>query len=526
MPNYLFRKIHISFDGILSIFLFFFTFIIAGSFSRIGIEPLHDGLQLKPALDVARGVMLFRDTFTQYGALTTLIQAGALVIFGKYLLTLKLLTAAFYGGIATLQYLIYKRILPRPIAFTTVILWVFCAPYFFWIFLAWSSVYTLFFQLLTAYFFFIWLEKKNVRVLFWAGVTTAIVFYFKQTIGIFTTCGILVFFIVLSLQKNPAFAKAKKALFYFLSGILIINLCFAVWLGVNHSFSAWWKESFVVGYVYGTQFTSIGDFLHLLKITLFPLSDPTFITSPVELWVLLPCTTIIVFIRYCFFGKKGNQIHRSLILLLSLVGLSSWSQYYPIIDYRHVYWGGTPMFGILAFFCYEIIRYVISIFQKRPSSLATILTVVGLCILFYPDVSNRIILGKEKLSAPYETLEYPPILKGMQVTAEEKQYIMAFENSLDTYFAKHPNGTVANLSEQGIYPSLYDHMMYIPPLYVYWPQFFGSIFPDVLPRMLTYISLHHPLVVTSRTSILPPGYCAVQNLDSLYGSYLALPCGD
>src|SRR3954470_22772839 len=45
-----------------------------------GVDPHHDGIMLKPALDVLAGQTLFRDTFMQYGALTTYLQALALWI--------------------------------------------------------------------------------------------------------------------------------------------------------------------------------------------------------------------------------------------------------------------------------------------------------------------------------------------------------------------------------------------------------------------------------------------------------------
>ena len=42
--------------------------------ASLGVDPHHDGIMLKPALDVLSGQVLFRDTFTQYGALTTYLQ--------------------------------------------------------------------------------------------------------------------------------------------------------------------------------------------------------------------------------------------------------------------------------------------------------------------------------------------------------------------------------------------------------------------------------------------------------------------
>ncbi len=526
MRGLLSKKIHISSDFILSVFLFILTFVIAGSFSLFGIDPRHDGIMLKPALDVTRGLMLFRDSFTLYGALTTLIQASALILFGKYLITLQLLTAAFYGGIAALQYLLYKRILPSSIALITVILWIFSAPYFFWTFHPWTSVYALFFQLVAAYLVIRWIETKHSFYIFLAGITAAGVFYSRLSVGVFTALGVMAFFVILALQKKLSVKQAGKHIAYFISGFIFIVILFSIWLGINNAFNDWWSQSFTLGSLYATQFHSVTDLLHLLWITFFPFSNPIFVTSPVELWVLLPVASIIVFVQYCFFRNKDAQKHVSTVLLLTLVALAAWTQYYPMIDYRHIYWGSTPMFGVLAVFWYELVRFILSIFKKNSVPLATIITIVGLCILFYPDISTRILAGKEKLSLPYETISQPVLLKGMRVTAREQQYILDFENSLIEYFSSHPEGIVVNLSEDGLYPALYDHMKYIPPLYVYWPQFMGSVFPNFLPRISAYIAQYHPLVVTSRTSILPSGYCPVKYLDSVYGAYLALPCGE
>ena len=52
-------------------------------FARIGFDPHHAGLMYKSALDVANGAHLFSETFTQYGALVTWMQALSLLVLGK-----------------------------------------------------------------------------------------------------------------------------------------------------------------------------------------------------------------------------------------------------------------------------------------------------------------------------------------------------------------------------------------------------------------------------------------------------------
>jgi len=138
----------------------FITFSIVSLFSRIGVDAHHDGYMLKPALDLAEGHIPFKETYIQYGLFTTVIQALSLKTFGKYLMSLRLITALFYALIAGLQWLIWKRFLPRYLVITTIIIWLSLASFFHKPFHPWSSVYALFFQLLAGYLLIIFIEHS------------------------------------------------------------------------------------------------------------------------------------------------------------------------------------------------------------------------------------------------------------------------------------------------------------------------------------------------------------------------------
>ena len=62
--------------------IFLFTVLWFGIFAFLRIDLHHDAVMLKPALDVAGGKLLFRDTFCQYGALAVFLQAAAVRLFG------------------------------------------------------------------------------------------------------------------------------------------------------------------------------------------------------------------------------------------------------------------------------------------------------------------------------------------------------------------------------------------------------------------------------------------------------------
>src|ERR1035437_2676492 len=61
-------------------------------FAYLEFDFQHDGLMMKTAMDLASGQRIFRDTFTQYGPLSSWIQALALVVFGVKATVLKTLS--------------------------------------------------------------------------------------------------------------------------------------------------------------------------------------------------------------------------------------------------------------------------------------------------------------------------------------------------------------------------------------------------------------------------------------------------
>lgn len=144
---------------ILPLLLCAFTFLISAYFATIGVDAHHDGIMFKPALDVAHGKQLFRETFTQYGALTTLLQAASIKIFGEYLIVIRLLTAFFYGLIAAVLYFVWRSFLAEKLALLGAFLFPFLASYHVVAFLPWASVQALFFQSLA--FLVLVMHSKN-----------------------------------------------------------------------------------------------------------------------------------------------------------------------------------------------------------------------------------------------------------------------------------------------------------------------------------------------------------------------------
>ena len=71
--------------------LFLITLILFTPFAFLSVDLHHAGVMLKPAMDVADGMVIFRDSFNQYGFLTSFIQAVAVKLFGGEVLVINLL---------------------------------------------------------------------------------------------------------------------------------------------------------------------------------------------------------------------------------------------------------------------------------------------------------------------------------------------------------------------------------------------------------------------------------------------------
>ena len=129
-------------------FLFILILSVSGYFAHLDPDWHHDGILFKPAVDVASGKSLFRETFTQYGALTTYLQGAAVALFGKHLIVLRIEAALFLALTGALLYIICSQIVQKYAAILPTLVWLFMAHYSISSLLPWSSIFSLFFVIL------------------------------------------------------------------------------------------------------------------------------------------------------------------------------------------------------------------------------------------------------------------------------------------------------------------------------------------------------------------------------------------
>ena len=490
------------------VFVFFLTIGVAGYFSYLGVDPHHDGIMLKPASDIARGQMLFRDTFTQYGALTTILQAWAVAVFGHSLVVINLLTVFFYGLVAVMLWLVWALFLPPYLATVACIIWLFQAPYHDpgYAFLPWPSVYALFFQLVTLYALLKMLQTKKGRWQLLAGISSALTFWSRQPVGFLLMGSIVFFFFTLKLKKY----KFPSLLPFFVS-LIITHLIFFVWILSNNAFADWFYQTIRFPATWATS-ASPEKVILLMNFfyNMFPNSY-----SPLSIWTLLPL--VILYLGYTHLMTKKINRTGAMILLAVCVNLASWLQYHPVNDPRHLYWAAAPMIGFALYAALSLNT------DKKKN-----FTFLVICfLLFVPDMFYHARLARRKIRKfwSYPTIVKPNVLKGMRVPPEEKRFFDDAMNKLETFKKVYPSSFVTTTGRDAMY-SLFDGgntNCYKFTVEWGWIAFDTQLEKDYLKAMKSCITKYKPAVFTQKLYYHPKGYKRVTKGESQTGNYLLLP---
>lgn len=480
------------------------------------IDPHHDGIMLKPAIDVAQRKMLFRDTFTQYGALTTLLQSLAIKIFGQYLIVIRLLTAFFYALTSIFLWLVLSRFLPKWLVSLSCIVWVFLAPYFEFGFIPWSSVYALFFQMLSAYLIIRYLETEKKSFLVTTGITTALTFWSKQSVGIFLFSAIIFFLLFIFLFKKIG----VKQIILFLCGFFSICFVFLIWLKVNNALDDWWLQSVQYSLLWSKSYGGGKFNLQMILSSLL-----LFLKGPWSIWSLLPIVSLQIFIFIflkTFISQKITK-QEMIVLSLTFISLSSWSQYYPISDPRHFYWAATPMIGLVIYFFWTIIS---SIFSSKTSINKAVKYVIFFLILYFllfPDIKYKIKKGVDKIRQNYVQIEKPSVLKYMKLTKSEAFFYENTAKTIDNYLKSYPNKELITNGRNALYLTFTNKVGNYHPFYINAESYIPILYPDYPKKLNDYIEKKQPLLVTENPN-LPYNYCRLNNYVNWDGVFLAVPC--
>ena len=480
--------------------------VTAAWFSLFAVARLdlhHDGVMLKPAVDVAAGKVIFRDTFCQYGALAVWLQALAVKLFGGELVVIRLLTVLFYGGIGVLIDRIFRRFLSFPFRLVNLALFWGMAPFYVLPFHPWSSVYALFFMLLSTEFLLCFLDRERRIFPVLAGVSAACAFLARHP------CGVVCFGAgALTLVAASCWLKRKWChLGLFAAGGVAVLALFSLYLSLAGAWSDYLRQCF--GFVGGFALERGGGKWSEMAGRFFPVFDG--LVPPLDLFYsVLPLVCVAVGLREFFRLTRGGAAEKpaaAAALAVILAALASWHQYYPVPCARHLYWAAIPMFGVFALVCERLWR-------SRERRALRRAAAVALCLAVLPALWVRL-CGASYFLRDFgrrRSIDLPGV-RGLRLSDSEYQLLDNLKRVREELPPEVKARGVFNHTPDGVLSVAFPETGFRHPMFVNWN---GDVYPEYPALAMMYILKERPAVVSSDEDLLLPG-CRRTYCGELYG---------
>lgn len=491
--------------------VYILSFIFFALFARIGIDPHHDGVMMIPALEVAKGNVVFRDVFCQYGLLVPLLQGLAVALFGAELIVIRLLTVFFYAGSAVLLDLLWRRFLPAKLSYFTPVLFCLISSCTMVTFHSWNSAYALFFMLLSAYFLLRYFEsgKSWWCWLLFSGISAGL------TWGSRTPCGVVTFFaaVLILLGLNWFTGKSRRRVIFeagiFAGGGLLIALSALMYILFTGSWSDFINQNFAYAVNFAHQRGGGGSWQYFCDC-LFPFYQEEFWYCN-AFFALMPLGAMVMLyfaVRRGFLEGRDEMKKQLPFAALLIIGLGSWHQYYPVPCVRHLFWGGAPLLG-----AYLLMLYRLFVRRNFAGKLGALILVVVLLLAFYPrfwGIFNRLEFNERQASTV-------PGIRGIRLNNYERGIVdmVDIANKLPAPLLR--NGVV-NWSESSLFTLMLprsgfkDRQFYRGDFYPY---------PDYDQKVAEYILLHRCPVLVDHDVMLP-GYLVVAEKEYMGNNFRLL----
>jgi len=503
--------------------VFLLTLMIYSPFARLGVDPHHDGIMLTPALVVARGGVIHRDIFSQYGPITAYLQAVFVWIFGPQLLSIRIASATYLSLVIALLYSSWRRIFGEGIALFGYLL-VISSSYFFISnspMHPWSSDVMLFLQALTLYLLVVGhsFQGKKASVLIYMGgfvlglqfadryvsafsmligLSIYYLFHKKRGIrslwcGVMTSIGASLLLLALSGSYDEWYFQAIQFPRNWVSdvsgsggwltirsaivtralpgGALLLMVIFGFNAAARHKrpFTSLQRVSVVL-------FGSL-----VLIVTSSNLRIPYWNTSDV-LWTFAGVLLIATPWYFLRFQDRvaGNSTGEAILFIAAAAASTA---IFPISDIRHLFWGLIPSIGPGLMFLKSHIDL------KRNQVVLASLSLV----LLVPSTLQTV---EETVNMDRVSVANTPILKGMLMDRKYSQFFNERFQMIDEFLAVHPKAPILNICSDGLFAALAPKLKFPDPYFVSWQfgiDFLSSSTPEGRNR-LSFVQNARPIV--------------------------------
>lgn len=521
-------------DAVLAALCGGLTFAVCMVFAARGIDPHHDGVMLKTASDVAAGLALYRETFTQYGSFVIYCMALFVRLFGETVLAVQAATAVAYAVSAALLYAIVRRYAPRIVAFFAPLFAIGLAAFYFWNFHPWSSVFALALSLAACLAMIRYTETRRILFALLSGACCALMFWCRTPAVLTLFCGAL-YLCGLLLAGAETKTSFLKAFGMFALGAAIVFAAFLLVIVLQGALRDWWTQSVTNAFSFAAEPTAETAARQPDNLFVWLMIGEN--ENPRYDWIwrvlthgsLFVCIVLLVLV----FRKKrmGGQADASLLGLLCFTAfmLFNWPHYYPTLCYRHVFWADYGLVGVLASAIYALTARLVGVDGKRRRALAAAVTLAALFALFSGNLLVRARLGKARLTgggtgASFRTVEVAeedtvhryarddyPFLNGLYLSARETRFYDGLFDTMAALQSRWPEKNVVNLTQNALF-SMFSH----DNVHTHAFALTADGYPEQTQQVADYIATDRPIVLSAA---LLDGYVIAAYLTDYNGDF-------
>lgn len=496
-------------DACLALALGLLTFGVAFHYAPLGaysgfVDMAHDGYQLRLALDLSHGAVIFRDTFDQYGPLSGYLNAIGFLTLGHTLLAMKYFVAGWYGLIAITLFVLARYWLRPALAAFSVLVWLGLAPFYQHGIMLSPHVYVLFLQAVAT----ILLLKSpglDPRVFAIAGVLAGLSFGMKQTMGTLYAGAILAYLSCLLVLQRRHWMHVVTAASSFVAAYcgLIAVLLAALWSrGALHD---WYLQTVVFPrdlYAGGSGVSYVGLLQTFVQLQ----------AGQSLYWFVIRGVVIVAALAQIIRGRGADDL-----LLIAAITGGLWLAAFPSAAFMHQWW--TISLGIPVFIAalHQLVRWM----TGGREGIATLGVMIVAGLIVQPGVSARLKDGANRAVSYTAVLSEPAILRGIRTEAHTQRAFDAVLRVMTAYRANHPGTKVVSMNPSGTPPGLavdesilflsfFDDNTHASPLYWSVPVLTTKTYPDYVGNLWNEIRATHPVIVEYRaggyTPASVPGY--------------------
>lgn len=308
------------------------TLLYISFFNIVYLGPIdfnHHGLIIHPTSKILNGELVFKDFDLKYDLGFHYMIAMIFSIFKLNIINLNILTYSIYFLIYVsifFQSIIFHRFFLGLIAVTILLL---INPILIDWMMPWPNIYICLFAINGITFLFLYYNKKKIIFLILFAICNILIFLMREHIGILY---IALSIFIISIKKHKSNHVYLILLIYFLFFLILFSFLF--FNGIFYDYLKFFEFKFSFLDLDPWKKNEL-NYIFFLFGTFIPILNPK--------WMTFNFSYIIPFVLLCFLFSIYLKNNKNYLLYIVLYSLISWSQYFPLNDLHHIYWGLMPL---------------------------------------------------------------------------------------------------------------------------------------------------------------------------------------